>query len=487
MNKPIRRVSVFCLVLILALMVRTNWVQGVQAHAWATNKENDRNKYDRYAYPRGNIIAGGAPVTNSDNVNGLRYKYKRSWVDGPMYAPVTGYSSQSFGTSQLESLEDGILSGTDSRLFFRNTLDMLTGDDKKGGDVVTTIDPKAQKAAFEALGNKKGAAVAIDPRTGAILALVSTPSYDPGTFAGSSDADAKAWTDLNADPNKPMLNRALRETYPPGSTFKLVTAAAAFEDGKFQSPEDTTETPEKYILPGTSTELKNASKTEPCTNATLLVAMDYSCNTVFGKIGAELGKDKLRAQAEKFGFNNAKVEVPIRASASVFPKSSSPDGTAMDAIGQHDTRATPLQMAMVAAAIANNGTLMQPYLVDQERSSTLAVVSKHSEKEMGRPISPTTAQKLQQLMESVVQNGTGEKAQIKGVTVGGKTGTAQHGQDNSGLPFAWFMSYAKGANDKQVAVAVVVEDGAAESAEISGGSIAAPIARKVMEAVVGAK
>ncbi|WP_431679696.1 peptidoglycan D,D-transpeptidase FtsI family protein [Kitasatospora sp. KL5] len=487
MNKPIRRVAVFCLILILALMVRTNWVQGVQAHAWATNKNNDRNKYDRYAYPRGNIIVGGQPVTNSDFVNGLRYKYKRSWVDGAMYAPVTGYSSQSFGTSQLESLEDGILAGTDSRLFFRNTLDMLTGDDKKGGDVVTTIDAKAQKAAFEGLGNKKGAAVAIDPRTGAILALVSTPSYDPGTFSGSSAADAKAWTDLNADPNKPMLNRALRETYPPGSTFKLVTAAAAFEDGKFQKPEDKTDTPNPYLLPGTKIELKNASKTEPCENATLLTAMDYSCNTVFGKIGAELTGQKLRAQAEKFGFNNSKVEVPIRATTSVFPTNSSPDGTAMDAIGQHDTRATPLQMAMVAAAIANNGTLMEPYLVDQERSSTLAVVSKHSEKVMSQAVSAGTAQKLQQLMESVVQNGTGTKAKIDGVTVGGKTGTAQHGQDNSGLPFAWFMSYAKGADGKQVAVAVVVENGSDDRSEISGGSIAAPIAKSIMQAVVQGK
>jgi peptidoglycan glycosyltransferase len=483
-NKPIRRVSVFCLVLVLALLVRTNWVQGVQAQAWASNQHNDRNKYDRYAYPRGNIIVGGQPVTNSDFVNGLRYKYKRSWVDGPVYAPVTGYSSQSFGTSQLESLEDGVLAGTDSRLFFRNTLDMLTGGAKKGGNVVTTINAKAQKAAFEGLGNKKGAAVAIDPRTGAILALVSTPSYDPGTFSGSSAADAKAWTDLNADPNKPMLNRALRETYPPGSTFKLITAAAAFETGMFQNPEDKTDTPNPYTLPGTKTVLKNASDSEPCENATLLVGMDYSCNTVFGKIGADLGKDKLRAQAEKFGFNNSQLDVPIRPSTSVFPTNSSPDGTAMDAIGQHDTRATPLQMAMVAAAIANNGSLMQPYLVDQEQAGNLAVVSKHSEKQLSQAVSPATAQKLQQLMESVVKNGTGTKAQIDGVTVGGKTGTAQHGQDNSGLPFAWFMSYAKGADGKQVAVAVVVEDGAAESREISGGSIAAPIAKSVMEAVV---
>ncbi|GAA0663240.1 penicillin-binding transpeptidase domain-containing protein [Kitasatospora atroaurantiaca] len=485
MNKPIRRVSIFCLVLILALMIRTNWVQGVQADAWASNSHNDRNKYDRYAYPRGNIIVGGQPVTKSDFVNGYRYKYKRAWVDGPMYAPITGYSSQAFGTSQLESLEDGILSGTDSRLFFRNTLDMLTGKQKQGGDVVTTINAKAQKAAFEGLGDKKGAVVAIDPQTGAIRALVSTPSYDPGRFAGTGAEDSKAWTDLNADANKPMLNRALRETYPPGSTFKLVTAAAAFENGRFQSVEDTTDTPETYLLPGTNTPLKNASATEPCAGATVKTGMDFSCNTVFGKIGADLGRDKLRAQAEKFGFNNAQIDVPIRAVPSYYPKGSSPDGTAMDAIGQHDTRATPLQMAMVAAAIANNGSLMQPYLVEEERAANLTTISKHSEHQLSQAVSPATAQKLQQLMESVVKNGTGTKAQIDGVTVGGKTGTAQHGQDNSGLPFAWFMSYAKGADGQQIAVAVVVEDGAAESSEISGGGIAAPIAKQVMEAVLG--
>ncbi|MFF0389709.1 peptidoglycan D,D-transpeptidase FtsI family protein [Kitasatospora sp. NPDC004615] len=483
MNKPIRRVSIFCLVLILALMLRVNWVQGVQASAWASNPHNDRTKYDKYAYPRGNIIVGGQAVTKSDFVNGLRYKYKRSWNDGPMYAPVTGYSSQTYDASQLEKLEDGILSGTDSRLFFRNTLDMLTGKPKQGGDVVTTIDPKVQKAGFEGLGNKKGAAVAIDPKTGAILGLVSTPSYDPGTFAGGTQQDADAWTALNNDPNKPLLNRALRETYPPGSTFKLITAATAFETGKYQKPTDLTDTPDKYILPGTNTALINASPSEVCANVSVQDAMDISCNTVFGKMGAELGGDKLRAQAEKFGFNK-EVTMPVRADASHFPSGSKPDGTAMDAIGQHDTRATPLQMAMVAAAIANNGSLMEPYLVAQEGSAG-NVISTHTERQMSQAVSPATAQKLQQLMESVVQNGTGKNAKIPGVTVGGKTGTAQHGQDNSGLPFAWFVSYAKGQDGKQVAVAVVVEDGSSEAQQISGGSLAAPIAKSMMQAALG--
>ncbi|MEV7924752.1 MULTISPECIES: penicillin-binding transpeptidase domain-containing protein [unclassified Kitasatospora] len=484
MNKPIRRVSIFCLVLILALMVRTNWVQGVQADAWATNKNNKRQQYDRYAHPRGNIIVGGQPVTKSDFVNGLRYKYKRSWVDGPMYAPVTGYSSQVFGSSQLENLEDGILSGTDDRLFFRNTLDMLTGEQQRGGDVVTTINAKAQKAAWDGLGDKKGAAVAIDPKTGAILALVSTPSYDPGTIAGSESGDSKAWTDLNADPNKPMLNRALKETYPPGSTFKLVTATAAFENGLYQNIDDQTATPDPYTLPGTQTVLNNESPLEKCGNATVKSGMDQSCNTVYAKMGADLGKDKMRAQAEKFGFNST-IDTPVRSEKSIFPNSASLDGTAQDSIGQHDTRATPLQMAMVSAAIANNGSLMQPYLVDQERSASLTTISKHTEKQFSQAMSPATAQKMQDLMVSVVENGTGKNAKIPGLQVGGKTGTAQHGEDNAGLPFAWFTSWAKTTDGQSVAVAVVVEDGSNNRDGISGGRLAAPIAKAVMQAVLG--
>ncbi|MFI6847200.1 penicillin-binding protein 2 [Kitasatospora sp. NBC_00085] len=483
MNKPIRRVSIFCLVLILALMVRTNWVQGVQADAWATNKNNKRQVYDRYAHPRGNIVVGGQPVTQSDFVNGLRFKYKRSYTDGQLYAPVTGYTS-AFQNTGLEGLEDDFLSGTDDRLFFRNTLDMLTGEQKKGGDVLTTINAKAQKAAFDGLTGKKGAVAAIDPRTGAILALVSTPSYDPSTFAGFESSDSKAYNDLLNDPNKPLLNRALRETYPPGSTFKLVTAAAAFENGVFQGIDDQTQTPKPYVLPGTKTELKNESDNEPCENATLKVAMDWSCNTVYGKIGAELGKEKMRAQAEKFGFNST-VDTPVRSEKSVFPTDSTPDGVALDSIGQHDTRATPLQMAMVSAAIANNGSLMQPYLIDQERSASLTTISKHTEKQFSQAMSPATAQKLQDMMVSVVENGTGKNARIPGLTVGGKTGTAQHGEDNAGLPFAWFTSYAKTADGQSVAVAVVVEDGSNNRDGISGGRLAAPIAKAVMQAALG--
>ncbi|GAA1966116.1 peptidoglycan D,D-transpeptidase FtsI family protein [Kitasatospora viridis] len=488
MNKPIRRVAVFCMVLVFALLLRANWVQAVVADSYADNSNNERVRFDQFAYPRGSIIVGGEngqAITGSDFVNGYRYKYKPTFANGPMYAPVTGYFSQAdYGSTALENLENGILSGTDDRLFFGNAMDTLTGKKKQGGNVVTTINPAVQQAAFQAMGNKKGAAIALDPRTGAILAMVSTPSFDPNSVADTSTADGKNFSALSNDPDQPMLNRALRQTYPPGSTFKLVTAATAFETGKYQTPDDQTDTPDHYILPGTNTELKNDSPDENCGGATLKYALQISCNTVYGKLGADLGETKLLAQAQKFGFNNT-VDTPIRSVASNFPSDSSPDGTAMDAIGQHNTAATPLQMAMVAAAIANNGKLMQPYLVDEERSPGGTVISKHTEKEMDQAVSPATAQKLQQMMVAVVQNGTGVKAQIPGVEVGGKTGTAQHGVNNSGLPFAWFVSYAKVGNDYPVAVAVVVEDGAAQSEEIAGGSQAAPIAKAMMQAAIG--
>jgi penicillin-binding protein A len=285
-----------------------------------------------------------------------------------------------------------------------------------------------------------------------------------------------------------MLNRALRETYPPGSTFKIVTAAAMFENGVYNNPNDATDTPSRYVLPNTNTVLPNESAAEPCAGATVLVAMEYSCNTVFAKIGDTLGKQKMLTQAEKLGFNNPEVDIPVRAAESVFPADSDRSGTALDSIGQHNTRVTPLQMAMVAAAVANNGSLMKPYMVDKEVSQDLTAISQTKPAEMSRAFSPETAQKLQTLMQGVVESpvGTGKAARIPGATVGGKTGTAQHGENNQALPYAWFISYAKSGDTPKVAVAVVVEsDEGTNRAGIAGGKLAAPIAKAVMKAVLG--
>ncbi|MFJ3823023.1 peptidoglycan D,D-transpeptidase FtsI family protein [Streptomyces nodosus] len=494
MNKPLRRIAIFCGLLVLALLVRDNWLQYVQAETLRTDKNNRRVLIARYATPRGDIVVGGTPITGSkksaaDSSND--FVYKRTYKDGPMWSPVTGYASQAFGSTQLESIEDGILTGNDDRLFFRNTLDMLTGKEKQGGNVVTTLNAAAQKAAYEGLEKVggKGAAVAIDPQTGAVLALASYPSYDPSEFAGNSlTTDSKAWSKLQKDqnPSDPMLNRALRETYPPGSTFKVVTAAAALENGLYDGADQKTRSPLPYILPNTQTELKNEGNI-PCQDATMREALRVSCNTVFGKIGADLGKDKMLEQAKKFGFNEEQF-IPVRANASNFPKEMDSAQTALSSIGQFETAATPLQMAMVASAIANDGKLMKPYMVAKLQSSNLDTLEQTQPEEMSRPLSEKNAQILQSMMQTVVEQGTGTNARIPNVTVGGKTGTAQHGLNNSEKPYAWFISYAKLSDGSSpVAVAVVVEDESANRDDISGGGLAAPIAKNVMEAVINKK
>jgi peptidoglycan glycosyltransferase len=491
MNKPLRRIAVFCGLLVLALLIRDNWIQYVQADELRTDKNNRRVTIERYASPRGDIIVDGKPITGSAETSGSDFKFKRTYKDGPMWAPVTGYASQAFGATQLESIEDGILTGNDDRLFFRNTLDMLTGKKQEGGNVVTTLNAAAQKAAYNGLKRQggKGAVVALEPSTGKILSLASYPSYDPSSFAGNSTTtDTKAWTKLQKknNPDDPMLNRALRETYPPGSTFKVLTAAAALEDGLYTEPNQKTDTPLPWIMPGTTTPLKNEGNI-PCKNATLRVALQYSCNTVFGKIGADLGNDKMLDMAKKFGFTEEQF-TPVRANASVFSDDMNASQTALSSIGQFNTAATPLQMAMVASAVANDGKLMKPYMVEELQARSVDTIERTEPEELSQPMSPENAQKLQSMMETVVEEGTGSNAKIQGVTVGGKTGTAQHGENNSENPYAWFISYAKGDDGSApVAVAVVIEDDNAVRDDISGGGLAAPIARNVMEAVLKSK
>ncbi|MEV8340375.1 peptidoglycan D,D-transpeptidase FtsI family protein [Streptomyces niveus] len=486
MNKPLRRIAIFCGLLVLALLVRTNWLQYVEADELNTHEKNRRVLIERYAKERGNIVVDGKPITGSAKTKDTDFKYKRTYLDGPMWAPVTGFASQAFGATQIESIEDGILTGNDDQLFFDRTMAMFTGDEEKGGNVVTTLNGAAQKAAFEGLGKKKGAVAAIEPGTGKILALASTPSYDPSTFAGNSlDSDTPAWNKLKDDPDKPMLNRALRETYPPGSTFKVVTAAAGLEHGIVDDIDAKTDSPLPWTMPGTTTELVNEGNI-PCKDATLRNALRVSCNSVFGKLGYNVGADKMLETAKKFGFNEEQF-VPVRANASIFPEELNDSQTALSSIGQFDTRTTPLQMAMVVSAIANDGKLMKPYMIDQLEAPNLDVIKKTEPEEMGQPVSQEHAQMLQEMMETVVDEGTGRNAQIPNVKVGGKTGTAQHGENNSKNPYAWFISYAKGENGSPVAVAVVVEDSDATRDDISGGGLAAPIAKGVMKAVIDSK
>ncbi|MGW2408194.1 peptidoglycan D,D-transpeptidase FtsI family protein [Streptomyces sp. NPDC001739] len=483
MNKPLRRVSVFCLALIAALMGWATWIQGAKAGDYKEDSHNPRVAIGKYAAPLGNILVGGEPVTGSAATPST-LKYKRTYKDGSLYAPVTGFTSQIFGSNQLESLYGDLLDGSDSRL--QSPADALTRTRAKGGDVATTIDAKVQKAGYQALDGKKGAAVALDPATGRILGMVSTPSYDPGKFAGSSAADQKAWQRMSGDPDHPEVNRALRQPLPPGSTFKLVVAAAALENGRYSSVDEHTDSPDPYTLPHTHTTLKNENTAAPCKNATIRTALRYSCNTVFAKMAVDLGKDKVKAQAEKFGFNDGKVDTPVRAAKSIYPSDMDQAQTALSGIGQFNDQATPLQMAMVASAIANGGELKSPQLVDRLTDGGGNTVQQNEPAAYrdGRTMSGRTAAQLRSAMQTVVDQGTGSNAKIGGLTVGGKTGTAQHGVDNSGTPYAWFVSYAEDRNGHQVAVAVMVEDGHAARNEVSGNDLAAPVARAMMKAAL---
>ncbi|MGW7420649.1 peptidoglycan D,D-transpeptidase FtsI family protein [Streptomyces sp. NPDC054813] len=484
MNKTIRRASVFALLLVLALLLRATWVQFYDGQTLADDTDNRRNAIETYSRPLGNIIVAGDSVTGSARtLSSSDLKYKRTYRDGKLYAAVTGYASQAYAPTQLEGIYQDLLNGTDTRL--KTVMDTVTDQRADPGNVITTIDPAVQKAGYRALGDKKGAAVAIDPKTGKILAVESTPSYDPSSLTDANTAGT-AWKKLNADADKPLTNRALRQPLPPGSTFKLVVAAAALEDGLYANVNVKTDSPNPYTLPGTTTPLKNESSTAPCEDASIRTALRYSCNNVFGKMAVDLGQDKVRAMAEKFGFNNAEQDIPVRAWASVYPSDMDKAQTGLSGIGQFDVTATPLQMAMVSAAIANGGKLVSPHMVSQITDSGGDVLKNYDDDTGTEQIvSSGTAEQLQSAMQTVVEQGTGTNALIDGVTVGGKTGTAQHGENNSKTPYAWFTSYGKSdSTGKEVAVAVLVEQSDAARSEVSGNGLAAPVAKAMMQAAL---
>ncbi|MDQ0793999.1 penicillin-binding transpeptidase domain-containing protein [Streptomyces sp. B1I3] len=483
MIRYIRRAAAFCLLLLLALLANAARVQVFEADELNSNPANRRTTIDRYDQPRGNILVGDESVTGSKDT-GEQLAHERTYRHGPLYAPVTGYASQTYGTSLLEHAEDDILSGTAPILAPLPLWGDITRSRQPGGNVVTTVDAAMQRAAYKGLAGRRGAVAALDPATGRILALVSSPSYDPELLSGTGSSVTDAWARLNRSASQPMLNRAIRQTYPPGSAFKIVTAAAALDADVVTEPDAETDTPSPYVLPGTSTTLPDEAR--GCEQASLAEAIRVSCNTVMAHLGVEVGLEGMLETAGRFGFNDNDLEIPSRVARSNFDSDMSDDQLAQSSIGQFDTTATPLQMAMVASAVANGGELRRPYLVDRVTTADGGTVRHGDPDSYRRVTDPSTAAQLRRMMVDVVENGTGTNAAIDGVEVGGKTGTAQHGVENSGTPYAWFISWAQdpGSDRPAVAVAVVVEDASANRADISGGGSAAPIARAVMEAAL---
>lgn len=479
MIRAIRRLGWVFGILALLLVANLTLQQFILAPSINAEPGNQRTVLAEYERERGPILVGTKPVARSVATPKQTYKFLRTYSDGVLYAPATGFYSSLYGATGLERTENDILSGNDSRLFVDRIEQLIAGRVPEGGAVQTTLLAPAQKAAAAGLGNTVGSVTAIDPKTGAILALVQSPSFDPN---GLSTHDAAAAQDyyeqLDADPNKPLLNRPLVQTIPPGSTFKLVTAAAALEAG--YEPNSDVPGPALYPLPGSTKSLPNWFR-GPCgpnDTTTLANALAISCNTAFASLGNELGADALRSQADKFGFDQS-FDVPMTAATSRFPEDPDDAQTAMSAIGQFDVRSTSLQMAMVTASIANGGMTMYPYLVNQVLAPDLTVLSQTQPRQYERAMTQQNAAKLMGMMVEVVNSGTGSNARIPGVNVGGKTGTAETGGGRPNI--AWFVAAAP-AEDPQVAVAVAVENSG--QAEVSGNQVAAPIARAVIEAVL---
>ncbi|MET0928936.1 MAG: penicillin-binding protein 2 [Aeromicrobium sp.] len=489
MNKPIRNLAVACLVMFAALLININYVQFVEADSLNAKNGNKRVINEEFSRDRGAILVDGKPVAESVKSKD-EYKFQREYPEGGLYAPLTGYFSYVFGRGAIENSQNRVLSGSDDRLFVNRVVDLLSNKQQKGGSVELTIDPLAQKTAadgLEALGkNTKGAVAAIDPKTGAVLAMVTQPSYDPNRLASHDFTKVQeAWEDLTTDEDRPMDNRATQQILPPGSTFKLITAAAALENGVVDDIDDKVKAGSRLTFPGIEYSLPNENGGN-CGGSSITFerALNVSCNVAFGGLALKIGQEKLAEQAAKFGFGTDPIS-GLSMSPSRFTSGDAEmeqPSLAQSGIGQFEVAATPLQMAMVAAGIANDGDVMKPYVVDTVRAPNLRVLEKTQPEVYSEAVSPETARKLQDMMVSTVEVGTATSAQIPGVEVGAKTGTAQSTADRP--PYAWFVSYAKDG-DREVAVAVLVESSDTARDEIAGGRLAGPIARSVMEAVLG--
>ena len=478
MNATIRRTAVALGLLILALMINANVLAVIQNDELRARDGNRRQIIDEYDQQRGSILVGRKAVAKSVATD-ERLRYLRVYSDGATYAPATGYYSV-YGATGIEKAENDLLAGSDDRLFVDRLTTLFSGQQQQGGTVVMSLNADAQRAAYQGLGGQEGAVVALDPRTGAILALASSPSFDPNLLASHDPTEVSDnYEKLRKDPGDPLLNRSIQQIYPPGSLFKVVVSAAALSSGEY-TPDTEIKGPAVLDLPETSATISNFDDS-PCLDGkvTLTEALALSCNTAFAKIGLDLGDDALRDQAEKFGFNQ-RLNIPLAVAPSIYPGDLNAPQTAQSAIGQYDVRATAMQMAMVSAGVANDGVVMTPYLVAEERAPDLSTLSVTDPEPMSRAVSSEVAGELRDMMVTVVSNGTGGSAAIPGVSVGGKTGTAQ---DGNRLPHVWFMAFAP-AEDPQVAVAVIVENGGIYGDDATGGAVAGPIARQVMEAVL---
>lgn len=484
MNRQIRALAIALMVLFTALFVQVNYLQIFHAKALNDNPANTRAIVRDYARARGVVQTSDGAVLAKSVPTDDELKQLRQYPEGALFAHITGFLSFTYGAEGVERTYNNQLVGRDQKIQLKDLSDLLVKR-ARTGDVTLTLSKKLQQVATDQLAGRKGAVVALDPATGAILAMADSPSYDPNTLATHNLKDAKAAYDaLNADPDKPLLSHAFRERFFPGSSFKVVTSATALATGGATLTNPVFPQLSELPLPNSGGQSLRNFGGEVC-GGSLPEALRVSCNTAFAQLGMDLGAEKMSNGASQFGFGDVPpIDLPF-AAASVFPPASafSHDlpGLAKSSIGQQDVSATPLQMALVAAGIANGGTIMTPHVMSEVRDSEGNVVEKYEPKPWKEAVSPQVAATVRDLMINVVNSGTGTAAQIKGIQVAGKTGTAQTGLDTTHV---WFISFAPADNPK-IAVAVMLENLPTES-EATGGVVAAPIAKAVIQAALNA-
>jgi len=487
-NKPLRRIAFAVMVLVIALLCNATYVQVFRADSLRADPRNQRVLLDEYSRQRGQISSGGLVLASSEPTSD-RFKYLRQYPTNPkVYSPLTGYYSIQYSTTGIERAEDAVLNGSDDRLFGRRLFDLISGRDPRGGNVNLTLDPRAQQTAYDQLTSKgyTGSVVALRPSTGEILAMASTPSYDPNPLASHDPTvRQRAWAQLQDDPKTPLVNRAIAETYPPGSTFKVVMTAAALANGKV-TPNTPVTTAPQITLPNTSTTLENYNGSSCGSGATTTFAEAFarSCNTAFAELGVATGADALRAEAQAFGFGVPAPDIPLPVVGSEVGPLPDKAALAQSSIGQRDVRATPLQMAEVAATVANGGARMQPYVVAGLQAPDLTPLGDAPQpKKLGQAMPPQAANTLTQLMIGA-EGHAGNGGEIRGVQIASKTGTAEHGENpKTTPPHTWYIAFAP-AKDPQVAVAVLVENGGDRGLAAVGASVAAPIGRAVIAAAL---
>ena len=480
MQRQIRRVGIGLVIAFVLLFAQLNYIQFFAAGRIASNRANPRALIREYSIKRGDILSLNGRKLATSVATKDRLKYRRTYPMGELFGHITGYYSINYGPSRIESAYNDDLLGDSGVVSIQDIEDRFTDSEEQGNRVRLTIDTRMQEAAKAALGDERGAVVAIDPTNGEVRALWSNPSFDPEPLASHSAKEQKQYWD-SLDPTSstgPLVQIATTRGYPPGSTFKVVTTAAALESGEYK-PDTEFDDPDKLDLPLTDDTLTNFTNTA-CTSAgriDLFTALEISCDTTFGMIGLEI-PEEVHETAEGFGFNQ-ELPFDIRTEVSSYPEI--PEDRAPEwakaAIGQQDVVATPLQMALVASGVANGGEVLRPRLVREIIDPTGGIVERFEPEVFSEAMSAETAEEVTRMMVAAVETGTGTAAQIPGVEVAGKTGTAQTVKGAN--PHTWFICFAP-ADDPQIAVAVIVEHGGSFGSEATGGAVAAPIARQIL-------